>query len=113
MVMTSSRWVVKPHPVNQVLKVIVLLLSLLDIIEALVHMVKCVHHLILTSLQVGDAVVKIMGAWLMRLLKVLLQVRVVVVLWRGMKRKWPFRIVLIGLPSRKGCECPMEFSYCR
>jgi hypothetical protein len=42
--------------------------------------VKCVHHLILTSLQVGDAVAEIMGAWLMWLLKVLLRVRVVVIL---------------------------------
>jgi hypothetical protein len=49
--------------VNLVLKVVVLLLlSLLDVVEALVHMVKCVHHLILTSLQVGDAVAEIMGA---------------------------------------------------
>jgi hypothetical protein len=57
-----------------------LLLSLLDVVEALVHVVKCVHHLILTSLQVGDVVAEIMGTWLMRLLKVLLRVRVVVVL---------------------------------
>jgi hypothetical protein len=75
------RWVVKPHCTNQVLKVVVLLLlSLLDVVEALVHVVKCVHHLILTSLQVGDVVAEIMGTWLMRLLKVLLWVRVVVVL---------------------------------
>jgi hypothetical protein len=81
-------WVVKPHRANQVPKVVVLLLlSLLDVVEALVHVVKCVHHLILISLQVGDAVAVIMGAWLMRLLKVLLRVRVVVILWRGMKRK--------------------------
>jgi hypothetical protein len=99
--------------VNQILKVVVLLLSLLDVVEVLVHVVKCIHHLILTSLQVGDAVDKIIGAWLMRLLKVLLWVRVVVVLWRGMKRKWPSRIVLIGLPSRKGCACPLKFSCCR
>jgi hypothetical protein len=45
------RWVVKPHRVNQVLKVVVLLLlSLLDVVEVLVHVVKCVHHLILTLL---------------------------------------------------------------
>jgi hypothetical protein len=82
------QWVVKPHHANQVLKVVVLLLlSLLDVVEALVHVVKCVHHLILTSLQVGDAVPEIMSIWLMRLLKVLLWVRVVVILWRGMKRK--------------------------
>jgi hypothetical protein len=93
--------------------VLLLLLSLLDVVKALVHVVKCVHHLILTSLQVGDAVAEIMGAWLMRLLKVLLRVRVVVVLWRGIKRKWPSRIVLIGLPGRKGCACPLEFSCCR
>jgi hypothetical protein len=100
--------------VNQVLKVVVLLLlSVLDVVKALVHVVKCVHHLILTSLQLGDVVAKIMGTWLMRLLKVLLRVRVVVVLLRGMKRKWPSRIVLIGHPGRKGCACPLEFSYCR
>jgi hypothetical protein len=29
---------------------VLLLLSLLDVVKALVHVVKCVHHLILTSL---------------------------------------------------------------
>jgi hypothetical protein len=38
LVVKWRRWVVKPHRANQVLKVVVLLvLSLLDAIEALVH----------------------------------------------------------------------------